>query len=300
MRDGHFRATGGAGTTYGGVVPYRSEAHGTHPPARLAPARSRFARRIVGIQRVVQPRRQPGLRRRRQCRRCVHERLRRAVQPRDDRRRSSTAGRSSTRPLPRPRGSRRRWPARSRPAATTSSSSRPPPRSARRCRPPTPRVRPTSPSRAARSRWCTAATALTCGATAGSCSANANVADLIGYGSATDYEGAAAAPALNSTTAALRADNGCKDTRRRTRPTSPPPRRAAELVRSLPRVRRRAAPTGPGTSDRARLSTSTSSRSSRSPSSGRRQLRHRRRGRHAGRDLRARSPSSATTRPATR
>ncbi len=52
---------------------------------------------------------------------------------------------------------------------------------------------------------------LTCGATAGSCSANANVADLIGYGSATDYEGSAAAPALNSTTAALRADNGCKD-----------------------------------------------------------------------------------------
>jgi hypothetical protein len=53
--------------------------------------------------------------------------------------------------------------------------------------------------------------ALTCGASAGSCSANASVADLVGYGSAADYEGAGAAPALNSTTAAMRGDSGCAD-----------------------------------------------------------------------------------------
>ena len=55
-------------------------------------------------------------------------------------------------------------------------------------------------------------TLLTCGASAGSCSANALVADLIGYGSAADYEGAEAASALSSTTAALRAGAGCTDT----------------------------------------------------------------------------------------
>ena len=55
-------------------------------------------------------------------------------------------------------------------------------------------------------------TALTCGASAGSCSANSVVADLIGYGSASDYEGAEAASALSSTTAALRAGAGCTDT----------------------------------------------------------------------------------------
>jgi hypothetical protein len=53
--------------------------------------------------------------------------------------------------------------------------------------------------------------ALTCGASAGSCSANPLVADLIGYGSATDYEGAAAAPALSSSAAAVRAAGGCTD-----------------------------------------------------------------------------------------
>jgi hypothetical protein len=52
---------------------------------------------------------------------------------------------------------------------------------------------------------------LTCGATAGSCSANALVEDLVGYGSASDFEGAAA-PALSSTTAAIRAGEGCTDT----------------------------------------------------------------------------------------
>ena len=55
-------------------------------------------------------------------------------------------------------------------------------------------------------------TALTCGAAAGSCSADASVVDLIGYGSATDYEGGGAAPAISNTTAAVRADGGCTDT----------------------------------------------------------------------------------------
>ena len=56
------------------------------------------------------------------------------------------------------------------------------------------------------------ATALTCGASAGSCSADAGVADLIGYGSASDFEGSGAAAGLSNTTAALRADDGCTDT----------------------------------------------------------------------------------------
>ena len=55
-------------------------------------------------------------------------------------------------------------------------------------------------------------TALACGATAGSCSAVTIVRDLVGYGSATDYEGAAAAAALSSTTAASRSSGGCNDT----------------------------------------------------------------------------------------
>ncbi|HEY8644777.1 MAG TPA: lamin tail domain-containing protein [Gaiellaceae bacterium] len=52
---------------------------------------------------------------------------------------------------------------------------------------------------------------LTCGVTAGSCSAAATVRDLVGYGTATDYE-SAAAPALTNTTAATRAGAGCSDT----------------------------------------------------------------------------------------
>jgi hypothetical protein len=55
------------------------------------------------------------------------------------------------------------------------------------------------------------ATALSCGATAGSCSADSNVVDLIGYGSATDFEGSAAT-ALSNTTADVRAGGGCTDT----------------------------------------------------------------------------------------
>lgn len=55
-------------------------------------------------------------------------------------------------------------------------------------------------------------TALACGATAGSCSAVTSVADLIGYGSATDYEGSAAAPTPSATLADIRAAAGCTDT----------------------------------------------------------------------------------------
>jgi hypothetical protein len=54
--------------------------------------------------------------------------------------------------------------------------------------------------------------ALTCGASAGSCSADALVADLVGYGSASDFEGAGSTAGLSSTAAALRADGGCTDT----------------------------------------------------------------------------------------
>ncbi len=53
---------------------------------------------------------------------------------------------------------------------------------------------------------------LTCGATAGSCAASALVRDLVGYGGATDFEGSAPAPALTSSTAAVRAGDGCVDT----------------------------------------------------------------------------------------
>ena len=56
------------------------------------------------------------------------------------------------------------------------------------------------------------ALALGCGGTAGSCASVAALADLVGYGSATDYEGAAAAPGLDSTTADVRAGGGCTDT----------------------------------------------------------------------------------------
>jgi Lamin Tail Domain len=56
------------------------------------------------------------------------------------------------------------------------------------------------------------ATALTCGASAGSCSANPLVEDLVGYGSASDFEGAGSAASLSNTSAALRANDGCTDT----------------------------------------------------------------------------------------
>jgi hypothetical protein len=56
-----------------------------------------------------------------------------------------------------------------------------------------------------------ATAALTCGASAGSCSAAATVRDLLGYGTATDFE-SAAAPAVTNATALTRAGAGCSDT----------------------------------------------------------------------------------------
>jgi hypothetical protein len=56
------------------------------------------------------------------------------------------------------------------------------------------------------------ATALSCGDTPGSCSAVPSVEDLVGYGTAADYEGSAAASAPSATTAPARAGGGCTDT----------------------------------------------------------------------------------------
>jgi len=53
---------------------------------------------------------------------------------------------------------------------------------------------------------------LACGGSAGSCSAVTSIADLVGYGTAADYEGGGAAPAIGNTTAAVRASEGCVDT----------------------------------------------------------------------------------------
>jgi hypothetical protein len=55
------------------------------------------------------------------------------------------------------------------------------------------------------------ATALTCGASAGSCAGSSSIRDLVGYGSAADFEGSGAAPVLSSTTSAQRAASGCTD-----------------------------------------------------------------------------------------
>jgi hypothetical protein len=57
-----------------------------------------------------------------------------------------------------------------------------------------------------------AAAALTCGASAGSCSSAAGLEDLVGYGTAADFEGSGAAPAPSSTNAIIRAGQGCTDT----------------------------------------------------------------------------------------
>jgi lamin tail-like protein len=54
-------------------------------------------------------------------------------------------------------------------------------------------------------------TALSCGSTAGSCSADPGVEDLVGYGSASDFEGTGSAPSGSSVLAARRAGEGCSD-----------------------------------------------------------------------------------------
>ena len=109
------------------------------------------------------------------------------------------------------------------------------------------------------------ASPLTCGGSAGSCSAVASLADLIGYGAAVDYEGSGAAPALDSTTAAVRGGAGAR-TPTRTRPTSrpPSPRHATRRALPPPAVSSRRPWEA---SRRVRRWTSTSSPSSRSRSS---------------------------------
>jgi hypothetical protein len=56
------------------------------------------------------------------------------------------------------------------------------------------------------------AAALTCGASAGSCSTDPLVEDFVGYGDATDFEGAGSAAGLSNTSAAFRVNAGCTDT----------------------------------------------------------------------------------------
>jgi hypothetical protein len=56
------------------------------------------------------------------------------------------------------------------------------------------------------------ATALTCGASVGSCSGSSQIADLVGWGGAADHEGSSAAAALTNTTGVARAGGGCTDT----------------------------------------------------------------------------------------
>lgn len=55
------------------------------------------------------------------------------------------------------------------------------------------------------------ATALSCGASPGSCSGAAGLQDLVGYGTATDYEGSGPAAAPTATKAIARAGSGCAD-----------------------------------------------------------------------------------------
>jgi hypothetical protein len=77
------------------------------------------------------------------------------------------------------------------------------------------------------------AAALTCGASAGSCGANSLVEDFVGYGDATDFEGAGSVAALSNTTAALRAGDGCTDTGNN----------AADFTANTPAPRNSASPT---------------------------------------------------------
>jgi len=56
------------------------------------------------------------------------------------------------------------------------------------------------------------ATALACGASAGSCSSTSSIEDLVGYGSAADFEGSGAGSAPSATMAIARAGGGCTDT----------------------------------------------------------------------------------------
>jgi hypothetical protein len=90
--------------------------------------------------------------------------------------------------------------------------------------------------------------ALTCGASAGSCSAGSAVVDFVGYGAAADYEGPGPAPALGNTAAALRADGGCTDS----------DSNAADFVAGAPSPRSSATASQSCTSDSAPSVVSTS------------------------------------------
>ena len=144
------------------------------------------------------------------------------------------------------------------------------------------------------------ATPLTCGASAGSCSGNASVADLVGYGSAADYEGADAAPALSSTTAALRAGGGCTDTDANAERLLGRDSRAAELRDCRGRVLG-----WPAASPAGRLGERSGRHRHPGPALDRtrapeHQLRERERRRDACGRCRSASPSRAATTPGTR
>ena len=132
-------------------------------------------------------------------------------------------------------------------------------------------------------------TALACGAAPGSCSASAVVEDLVGYGSATDYEGAGAAPRSRKHHCRASATaGGCTDTNvelRRLHAAGPPGARATPRRRPLASHRNRAA----RAQSRARRAwTSSSSPCSRSRSSARRSAS----GRSSRATRRRRSPSA--------
>jgi predicted extracellular nuclease len=68
----------------------------------------------------------------------------------------------------------------------------------------------------------------------GSCPVSANIVDLVGYGTATCFEGGGTAPTLSNTTAALRARGGCRDTNNNSvdfSSASPNPRNSASPLR---------------------------------------------------------------------
>ena len=126
------------------------------------------------------------------------------------RRSTSAAGRSSTRPRRR-RAGRRRPRRLDRPGPPLPRAARLDGSGRRPTAAPDATGTTTSPhGRQGRAR--ADATALTCGASAGSCAGAAIRSRLVGYGAATDYEGAGPAPALGNTTAAVRAADGCTDT----------------------------------------------------------------------------------------
>jgi hypothetical protein len=78
------------------------------------------------------------------------------------------------------------------------------------------------------------AAGLTCGASAASCSADPLVEDFVGYGDASDFEGAGSAAGLSNTSAALRANDGCTDTGENAKDftaSAPAPRNSASPAR---------------------------------------------------------------------